>query len=219
MRINEKRLLRGPNLYAETPCLMALVDNHGSKGRGFGARLLALMPALPAAAAVRLLDNALLVDALELVIMELQRLAGAPGGYSATLPVCGQSEQRRVVCGYAIEQVASEALRLGAALLAAMARDDAYDLEAAVAALRDTAQRHAVGTSTAAVISAARRRGIPSQRLTDDANLFQLGWGSRQKRLQATITGATNSIAVGIAGDKHLTKTQIGRASCRERVF
>ena len=29
MRIKEKRLLRGPNLYAESPCVMALVDNGG----------------------------------------------------------------------------------------------------------------------------------------------------------------------------------------------
>jgi hypothetical protein len=62
------------------------------------------------------------------------------------------------------------------------------------------------------VNAALQRRGIPSLRITDEANLFQLGWGSRQKRLQATITGATNSIAVGIASDKQLTKTLLEQA-------
>jgi cyanophycin synthetase len=75
-----------------------------------------------------------------------------------------------------------------------------------------TCHRHAIGTSTGAVLAAAHRRGIPSLRLTEDANLFQLGWGSRQKRLQATITGATNHIAVGIASDKQLTKTLLDQA-------
>jgi len=60
----------------------------------------------------------------------------------------------------------------------------------AVDALQALAGRHAIGTSTAAVLAAAHKRGIPSLRLTEEANLFQLGWGSRQKRLQATITGA-----------------------------
>ena len=45
-------------------------------------------------------------------------------------------------------------------------------------------------------------RTTRSLRLTDEANLFQLGWGSRQKRLQATLTGATSHVAVGIAGNK-----------------
>jgi len=212
MRIKEKRLLRGPNLYAASPCLMALVDNVGAKGRGFAARLLALLPALPVEAAVRLADDALLVDALEPVVMELQRLAGSPGGHGATLPVAGQPERRRVVCGYAIEQVAEHALRTAIALLDALARDQAFDLEAAVAELRETAEHHAIGTSTGAVVNAALRRGIPALRLTESANLFQLGWGSRQKRLQATITGATNSIAVGIASDKQLTKALLDQA-------
>ena len=212
MRINEKRLLRGPNLYAATPCLMALVDNRAAKGRGFGARLLRLLPSLPAEAAVRLADDVLLVDALEPVIMELQRLAGAPGEHSATFDVLGQPERRRVVCGYAIEQVATQALDTALDLLDALAQDRAYDLEAALAALRATAEDYAIGTSTGAVVNAARRRGIPALRLTDEANLFQLGWGSRQKRLQATITGATNSIAVGIASDKQLTKALLEQA-------
>ena len=85
---------------------------------------------------------------------------------------------------------------------------------AAVKELHETAADYAIGTSTGAVVSAAERRGIPSLRITDEANLFQLGWGSRQKRLQATITGATNSIAVGIASDKQLTKTLLEQAGC-----
>ncbi|MGB9108299.1 MAG: Mur ligase family protein, partial [Telluria sp.] len=100
------------------------------------------------------------------------------------------------------------------ALIAAIAAHEAYDLAAALEALRDTARRCAIGTSTGAVIDAAHRRGIPSLRLTDEANLFQLGWGSKQKRLQATITGATNNIAVGIASDKQLTKTLLDQAGC-----
>ena len=206
MRIKEKRLLRGPNLYAATPCLMAVVDGAGARDRGFAARLLALLPGLNAEAAVRLADAALPVDALAPVLTELQRLAGAPADLGVTLPVHGQPQRRRVVCGYAIEQVADQALRSAVALIEALAAGDEFDLDAALAQLRETAEDYAIGTSTGAVVNAARRRGIPALRLTDEANLFQLGWGSRQKRLQATITGATNSIAVGIASDKQLTK-------------
>ncbi|MCA1246645.1 cyanophycin synthetase [Massilia sp. MS-15] len=216
MKIKEKRLLRGPNLYAASPCLMTVVED-SAQGRqtapaGFAARLFALLPELPADAAVRLADDALLVEAVEPVLMELQRLAGAPGHYGATLALAGRPRARRVVCGYATEQVAEVALRVALELVEAVAHDRPFDLQAAVAALRETAEDHAIGTSTGAVVQAAQRRGIPALRLTAHANLFQLGWGSRQKRLQATITGATNSIAVGIASDKQLTKALLEQA-------
>jgi cyanophycin synthetase len=218
MRITEQRLLRGPNLFAATPCLLAVVDSAGAALLpGLGARLLALLPGMPRAAAARLSDCNSALDALEPVVMEFQRLAGAPGTFSSTVmpgATAAAAGRVRVVCGYATEQVALAALSTAHALFDALARHEAFDIGAAVDALIEVAQRHAIGTSTGAVIAAARKRGIPSLRLTDGANLFQLGWGSRQKRLQATITGATSHIAVSIASDKQLTKTLLDQAGC-----
>ncbi|WP_198115391.1 cyanophycin synthetase [Massilia rhizosphaerae] len=213
MNIAEQRFLRGPNLYAATPCLLAVLDiGGGHDAAGLGARLLALLPAMSAEGAARLSDCQAEHEALEPVVMELQRLAGAPAAFSMTRLDTSRPRRARVVCGYTVEQVAAQALRTATALIAACARHEAFDLDAALAELRETARRHAIGTSTAAVLAAAHRRGIPSLRLTEEANLFQLGWGSRQKRLQATITGATNHVAVGIAGDKQLTKTLLDQA-------
>jgi cyanophycin synthetase len=213
MKIAEHRFLRGPSLYAATPCLLAIVDIAAQRNAaGLGSRLLALLPAISFEAAARLSDCQAAHEALEPVVMELQRLAGAPGAFSLMLADPARPLRARVVCGYMIEQVAGQALRTAAALIEACARQDAFDLDTALDDLRDTAHRHAIGTSTAAVLAAAHRRGIPSLRLTEDANLFQLGWGSRQKRLQATITGATNHVAVGIASDKQLTKTLLDQA-------
>jgi cyanophycin synthetase len=211
MRIKEKRFLRGPNFYASTPCLMAVISPEGEPAKvpGFGARLLVLLPDLPREAWARLLDDASHADAVAPVTMELQRLAGAPAAFSTTIPA---GELRRAVCAYTCEHVAGEALAAAVELIGALARGEDYDLDGALAALRRTAQRHAIGTSTGAVLDAAHKRGIPSLRIIDDANLFQLGWGSRQKRLQATVTGATNSIAVSIASDKQLTKTLLDQA-------
>ena len=213
MRIIEQRFLRGPNLFASTPCLMAVVDAAGiAPAPGFGARLLALLPELSPEVAARLAGLACVADAVEPVVMELQRLAGAPAAFSQTLAVARKPDARRAVCGYRTEQVARQAFELARDLLRALARGESYELEPALDGLRETAEDYAIGTSTGAVVDAAIRRGIPSLRITDEANLFQLGWGAKQKRLQATITGATNSIAVGIASDKQLTKTLLEQA-------
>jgi cyanophycin synthetase len=214
MRIIEQRFLRGPNLYAATPCITAVVEPSQDQFAGLGARLLARMPGMSPEACARLSDCCSPADALEPVTMELQRLAGAAGSFSQSIVNPSRPEQLRVVCGYTIEQVAGEALRTARALIESVAEQKDYDLDAALEELRDTAQHYAIGTSTGAVIAAAHKRGIPSLRLTDEANLFQLGWGAKQKRLQATITGATNNIAVGIASDKQLTKTLLDQAGC-----
>jgi cyanophycin synthetase len=215
MRIIEQRTLRGPNLYAESPCLMAVLEAGACNDiAGLGARVLALLPGMAPEASARLTDCNDPLVALEPVVMELQRLAGAPAAFSQTVLNPATPARARVVCGYAIEQVAAGALRTARELFEALARHQAFDLAAALDDLHDTAQRHAIGTSTGAVLGAAHKRGIPSLRLTEQTNLFQLGWGARQKRLQATITGATNHIAVGIASDKQLTKTLLDQAGC-----
>jgi len=205
MRITEQRFLRGPNLYAATPCLTALIDNEDISVAGLGARLLERLPGMPPEAAARLSDCSSPAEAIEPVTMELQRLAGAAGSFSRSLAISGKPGLLRVVCA---------ALRTARDLVRAIAAHEDFALEATLAELKETAQDYAIGTSTGAVVNAAHKRGIPSLRLTDQANLFQLGWGSKQKRLQATITGATNNIAVGIASDKQLTKTLLDQAGC-----
>ena len=213
MKTLEKRFLRGPNLFSATPCLMAVVDSTGLEtAPGFGARLAAQLPSLPPEVSRRLSGTGCAADAVEPVVMELQRLAGAPAQFSQSLAVPRKDGARRAVCGYTTEKLAGQALDVALALIAALGRGDDYDLATALAQLRETAEHYAIGTSTGAVVNAAIKRGIPSLRITDEANLFQLGWGSKQKRLQATITGATNSIAVGIASDKQLTKTLLEQA-------
>jgi len=206
MRITDRRFLHGPNLYASSACLMAVIDGAGMAcPPGLGARLAALLPGVACEAAC-------LADALAPSVMALQRLAGAPAHVCQSLPVARQPQARRIVCGYRTEQVARQALDLALELVAALARGENHDLAPGLARLRQTAKDHAIGTSSWAVLSAARRRGIPSLRIAGDVDLFQLGWGARQQRLHATMTGSTNSIAVGVARDPQLTRALLEQA-------
>jgi len=220
MNIVDQHVLRGPNPYSPHPCLLTILesppDDAAGGAGGFERRLLALLPALhdhPAtgerAGAASPVSPA---DAVPLVAMALQSLAGAPAGFGRTEPLPGAAGHHRVVCAYDIEQVAVDAVELAVELVRALLAGGPSDppaqlLEDGLAALRATAQRRAVGTSTGAILRAARARGIPVSRITAEANMFALGWGARQKRLQASITGDTGHIAVGIAADKELTKT------------
>ena len=222
MHIIEQRLLRGPNLYAQTPCLMAVLDLQPLQDRQAAdtpqlyPQLEALLPTLReragTALALRTGEPTGYGPVVDLVLRELQALAGSVPTEGHSGPVRGQPSQFRIVCGYQIEQVATEALALAVQIVDTLAQGAPFEIEAPLAALRELAQQRAMGTSTAAVIAAARKRGIPTLRLSEESNLFQLGWGSRQKRLQATITGDAGTLAVRIASDKQLTKTLLAEA-------
>ncbi|QJE02433.1 cyanophycin synthetase [Massilia forsythiae] len=227
MRILEQRFLRGPNIHADTPCLLSVLDLEDLYGVStrelpqFTEALLDLLPLLadylvptgqPGGFAQRLREGTYLARVVEHVTLGLQCLAGAPASFGRTRPVAGVPGQYRVVCAYGLEKVAQPAFALAVEIVDALAHGRPFELAPRLDELRELAEHYAIGTSTAAVLAAARERGIPVQRITEDANLFQLGWGNRQKRIQATVTGETSNIAVRIASDKGLTKQLLAEA-------
>ena len=227
MRILEQRFLRGPNLHADTPCLLSVLDLQALYGvasndlPGFSDALLALMPSLEGYAlptgqlggfGQRLREGTYLARVVEQVTLDLQCQAGAPASYGRTRPVTGHPGQFRVVCAYQLENVVAPAFRMAVELVVALSRGETFDLAPRLAQLRATARQFAIDPSTAAILSAAHERGIPTQRLAEEANLFQLGWGSKQQRLQDTLTGAASHIAVRIAGDRRLSMALLREA-------
>ncbi|WP_317205281.1 cyanophycin synthetase [Janthinobacterium sp.] len=142
---------------------------------------------------------------LEHVVLELQNLAGMRTGFGKT-----RSTDVRGVYKMAFrtrqEQVGRAALATGRALLLAAIEDSAFDLGAALDALRELVDEHCLGPSTAHIVEAATERKIPSLRLTD-GNLVQLGHGAAQRRIWTAETDRTSAIAEGIASDKDLTKS------------
>ena len=227
MQILEQRFLRGPNIHADTPCLLSVLDLEDLYGIStrelphFTEALLTLLPSLadylvptgqPGGFAQRLREGTYLARVIEHVTLGLQCLSGAPVAFGRTRPVTGEPGLYRIVCAYQIEKLAQPAFALAVEIVDALAHDEPFKLESRLQELRELAEHYAIGTSTAAVLAAAHERNIPVQRITEDANLFQLGWGVKQKRIQATITGDTSNIAVRIASDKQLTKQLLAEA-------
>jgi cyanophycin synthetase len=225
--ILEQRFLRGPNVHADTPCLLSVIDLEDLYGvsskdiPGFNDALLETLPSLhgqllplgqPGGFAQRLRAGTYLARVVEHVSLTLQSMAGPTVGYGRTRPAAGRPGQYRVVVQYAIEKLAEPAFQLAVDLVSALANGEQFEIEPRLQELRALGARYAIGTSTAAVLAAAHERGIPTSRITEEANLFQLGWGAKQKRLQATTTGDTSYVAVKIASDKQLTKALLMEA-------
>ncbi|HEX6707232.1 MAG TPA: cyanophycin synthetase [Albitalea sp.] len=227
MKIIERRVLRGPNIHSLGPCFMAVLDLEeldevaSSALPGFTDRLLALLPGLiehrcslerRGGFVARLREGTYMAHIVEHLALELQTLAGHEVGFGKARSVHGRPRHYRVVMAYRSERVAQRALEAALALVRHAAHGEAFDLAAVLADLRARVAAEALGPSTRAIVEAAQRRGIPTWRLSDDAHLFQLGWGAQQQRIQATTTSRTNTIAVEIASDKALTKALLADA-------
>lgn len=214
--------LRGPNLWTYRPVMEAWVDigvledSPSNTLPGFNERLTALLPTLiehrcsygeHGGFLKRLEDGTWPAHILEHVTLELQNLAGMPGGFGKA-----RSTSQRGVYKVAVRSwhadISRQALLYGRDLIMAAINATAFDVPAAVAHLAQMADRLLLGPSTQAIVEAAtaKQRRIPAIRL-NEGNLVQLGYGIHSRRIWTAETDATSAIAEGISSDKALTNT------------
>jgi len=209
MHITRLRALRGPNLWSRHTCMEALVSCAGEHCSlenmpGFAERLRALFPGIRPLRPTTRSGPLAMADALELAALGLQASAGCPVTFSSTIPTV-ETGIYQVVVEYTEEAVGRLAFELAEQLCRAAAEGGSFDLPGALHQLRELDEDIRLGPSTGAIVEAAVARGIPFRRLTD-GSLVQLGWGSKQRRIQAAETDRTSAVAESIAQDKELTK-------------
>ena len=209
MDVSRTRALRGPNLWTRNTAIEAVVtcaENECAMAQitGFEARLRALFPAIGALLPQGSESDISLAHVLQSAALALQAQAGCPVTFSrtATTPEPGVYQ---VIVEYTEEAVGRQAFEDAQALIAAALAGEPFDSDAVVANLRDLDESERMGPSTGAIVDAAMARGIPCRRLTS-GSLVQLGWGSRQRRIQAAELDATSAVAEAIAQDKDLSK-------------
>ena len=69
-------------------------------------------------------------------------------------------------------------------------------------------ERERLGVSTAAIASAARRRGIPARRVSE-LSLLRLGHGRHRQLVCAALTSQSSAVGVDIAADNRLAKQML----------
>ena len=236
MDILDKSVYVGPSHYAHFPVIRLVLDlgeleqwPTSRLGRGFIDALLVALPGLnehgcsygEAGGFVRRMsedDGTWLGHVLEHVAIELQNVAGVRVTFGKTRGT-SRPGVYDVVFEYEQQEVGIEAAHVALDLIHSLLPrelrpaghlDDAFDLIARRDGFIRYAQRRALGPSTASIVHAAEKRGIPWLRLNDQS-LIQLGYGCNQQRIQATITGRTSHVAVELAGDKEETNRILSR--------
>ncbi len=181
---------------------------------GFPERLAAQLPSLaahrcgigePGGFLQRLQEGTWPAHIMEHVALELQCLAGMEVGFGRAR----ETPQRgiyKVAVRALDEHVGRTAITAARDLVMAAIEDRPYDLDSALALLRDLANERYLCPSTAAIVEAATERGIPWLRL-NEGSLVQLGYGARQHRIWKTQTDKTSAVAGSVANDKMLARS------------
>ncbi len=213
--------LRGPNMWTYRPVLEAWVDLGeledfpSNKIPGFYERLLAWLPSLiehrcsyeeRGGFMRRVQEGTWAGHILEHVTLELQNLAGLPGGFGKTRETSERGVYKVAVRAWH-EEVTRTALYNARDLIMAAINDTPFDVATTIEDLSDMVDSKCLGPSTASIVDAADERDIPTIRLLDDGNLVQIGYGAAMRRIWTAETDRTSAIAETISRDKDLTKS------------
>jgi cyanophycin synthetase len=209
MKVSRIRALRGPNLWTRHTAIEALVRCEGdeldlSSRPEFETHLRHLFPGLGQLTPTDRKAPLSIAHAIEATTLHLQIQAGCPVTFSRTTAT-NEKGVYQVAVEYTEEEVGCLAIKLARDLCSAASNHGEFDVEAAIDQLRGLDEDIRLGPSTGSIVNAAIARGIPFRRLTE-GSLVQLGWGSKQRRIQAAEIDATSAIAESIAQDKELTK-------------
>ena len=209
MEVSRIRALRGPNLWTRHTAVEALVRCEGdeldlSSRPEFETHLRHLFPGLGQLTPTDRKSPLSMAHAIEATTLHLQIQAGCPVTFSRTTAT-NEKGVYQVAVEYTEEEVGCLAIKLARDLCSAASHAGEFDVEVAIDQLRGLDEDIRLGPSTGSIVNAAIARGIPFRRLTE-GSLVQLGWGSKQRRIQAAEIDATSAIAESIAQDKELTK-------------
>ncbi|HWI93009.1 MAG TPA: cyanophycin synthetase [Flavisolibacter sp.] len=222
MQVRETKVLRGPNFWSikKTKLIQILLDleelefQPTNKIPGFYERIQQLLPSLyehecseghKGGFFERIKDGTWMGHVIEHIALELQGLAGMKNlGFGRTRGA-GKEGWYHVVFSYEEEQAGLYAGKAAVRVAEGLIKGEEYDVQKDIREIHELWHGEKLGPTTYSIVEEAQKRNIPFLRL-DEGSLVQLGYGCKQKRVEAAITCCTNSIAVDLAGDKDRTK-------------
>lgn len=227
MKIRSINAMRGPNYWSvRRHKLIVMVldlkdmeEKPSDKIPGFSERLEKMFPGMyehrcsigtPGGFFQRVKEGTWMGHIIEHIALEIQTLAGMDVGFGRTRGY-GEVGVYNVVFAYMEESVGRYAAECAVRICESLIGSESYDMDSDIQEMRELRESERLGPSTGSIIEEAESRGIPWIRL-NKYSLCQLGYGTRQKRIQATVTSETSSIGVELACDKEDTKHLLEQA-------
>lgn len=223
MKIVDSRVFEGRNIYSHKKCIKMVVDLEGyseipSKNiDGFNKKLVALIPELnkhrcgideDGGFVKRLEEGTYLAHICEHITIALQNKLGIDVCYGKAREMEG--DYYFIIYEYEYGNTALECGRAAVDIINSLINSSQFNLKSRMKEIQLILSNEKLGPSTLAILNAAKDRGIPAIKI-GQGSMFQLGYGSKSKLIEATIGSDTSAIGVDIACDKLLTKEVLDR--------
>lgn len=226
MKIINKRVYTGRNIYSHKLCIRLTVDvedlaetptNHIPN---FNERLLKALPGLrkhccslgyEGGFLERLNEGTYISHVFEHMIIEMQNCLGFKSvKYGKAREIKGSLyyvvfEYELAYCGLLCANAAKDCIN-------AFIKNSDYDMDSELKKIEMKVAPKRLGPSTKAIYEEARKRKIPVMRI-GDGSILQLGYGKCQKIIESTLSSNTGCIAVDISCSKSLTR-EVLRDAC-----
>ena len=228
MKILQAHTIQGPSYWSicHTSLIIvrldleALADQSSDMISGFYEGLSKILPSLESHTCTpgceggflrRVQQGISMAHVVERVALELQTLADLKVKFGRTCETRASGVYQVVIeCQH--EAVGRYGARAALRLCQRIADTGTYPKTELQKDLEDLARLRseaALGASTEALVQEAENRGIPWVHL-ENCDLFQLGYGKFQKRVQASLTSHSNVLGVELSGNKENTKKILG---------
>lgn len=218
MKIIQKRIYEGKNIYSHKKCIRIDVDLEGyseipsKKIPNFNFNIINILPELKkhrcgideeGGFVKRLEEGTYLAHICEHCIIAIQNILGLDVSYGKAREI--KNERYYIIAQYEYENTVIEASALAVDLINSLIKNIPIDFAERIKEIKMTLQKEFIGPSTRSICDAAKKYGLPVTEL-GKSGIYQIGYGSQGRLIEASLGSKTNCVGVDISCDKLLTK-------------
>lgn len=221
MKIIQKRIYEGQNIYSHKKCVRLDVDLEGyaeipsSEIPNFTINLIKIIPELKkhrcgidedGGFVKRLNEGTYLAHICEHIMIAIQNNLGMDVSYGKAREINGDIYY--VIVQYEYKNTVLEVANLAIDLINSLIRQQPINYDQRIKIIKDILQNEQMGTTTKAICDAAKEYKLPIMQF-GDSNIYQIGYGKKSRIIEASIGNKTSCVGVDISCDKLLTKQML----------
>lgn len=218
MKIIQKRIYEGQNIYSHKKCMRIDVDLEGyseipsKEIPNFNFNLVKIIPELKkhrcgidedGGFVKRLEEGTYLAHICEHIIIAIQNNLGIDSSYGKSREIIG--DRYYVIVQYEYKNTVIEVANLAIDLINSLIKQIPMNFKGRIDIIKNILQTEQIGFTTKAICDAAKEYNLPVMEI-GESGIYQIGYGKMSRIIEASIGNKTRCIGVDISCDKFLTK-------------
>jgi len=218
MKIIQKRIYEGQNIYSHKKCIRIDMDLEGyceipsKEIPNFNFNLVKLIPELKTHRCgidedegffKRLEEGTYLAHICEHTMIAIQNNLGIDVSYGKAREIEG--DMYYIIVEYEYKNTLNEVAKLAVDLMNCLIQQIPINFKGRMDIIKGILQDEQMGCTTKAICDAAKEYNLPIMQL-GDSTIYQIGYGKMSRIIEASIGSKTKCIGVDISCDKVLTK-------------